>query len=91
MKMLTKIESALTILVVASFVAMAGPAAWLTKMQFSDPTQVHPLMSRIGPIADIIFEVIFFSWLIFTVFYLIVLFIYLGSWLFCKLTGEDKK
>jgi hypothetical protein len=91
MKILTTIEVSLTLLVMASFVAIARIAAWLMKMEISDPTRAHLLMARLDPVANVLCDIIWFSWLIFTPFYLLILFIQLGARLFCRLTGENSK
>lgn len=91
MKTLTMIEVVLTTLLVISFVAVARMAAWMMRMQLSDPAKAHLLMPRINPIVVILGDVIFFSWLIFTAFYLILLFVHLGAWFFRKVTGDDSK
>lgn len=91
MKTLTMIEVVLTTLLVISFVAVARMAAWMMRMQLSDPAKAHLLMSRINPIVVILGDVIFFSWLIFTAFYLILLFVHLGAWFFSQSNGRRFK
>lgn len=91
MKILTTIEVSLTLLVMAFFVAIARISAWLMKMEISDATRAHLLTSQLDPVAHVFCDIIWFSWLIFTPFYLLLLFIHLGAWLFRRLTGESSK
>lgn len=89
-KTFTKIWLGLTVLVVIVVVITAASAAWLKAMHYSNPSREHLMLSIFGPVADICWYVSFFSWLILTPIYLIVLFIHLGAWLFRQFTEEDE-
>ena len=81
MKTLTKIEAVLTILLVVTVLAMVQVAAWMHSMRESDP--VRQLWDpRFSLIFDLLWYIVGGSWAIFTVFYLIVLFLHLGAWIF---------
>ena len=90
MKTFTKIWIAWTVLLVIVVIAMFRSAAWLKAMHYSDPAREHLLQTQISPIADVCWYVTFFPWLILTPIYLIMLFIYFGSWFFSKFTDGDK-
>jgi hypothetical protein len=90
MKKLTVIEGFLTIIFVIVNVTIFAVAGERTKMRFSDPVHEPLLQSRMDSVLDLVLQVTFFLWISFTVIYLIILFIYMGAWIFRKLTGEDK-
>jgi hypothetical protein len=90
MKKLTIIEVFLTIIFVIVNVTILAAAGRLIKMRASDPVHEHLLQSRMDSVLNPVFQVTFCLWIFFTVIYLIILFIYLGAWIFRKLTGEDK-
>lgn len=89
MKTLTKIEAVLTFLFVVSLWVMAKMAFWAQFVPDSDTT-ANLREHRFHLIATILEFAIYWPWIIFTVFYSLILFIYLSSWIIYKMTGDDK-
>lgn len=89
MKKLTVIEVILTMLVVITVMAMFRTAAWINSMQESNPERIL-WQPRFSHIFNILWPATAIPWVIFTVIYVIILFLYLGSKVFSKLTNSDK-
>jgi hypothetical protein len=89
MIILTTIEVLLTLLFPF---AICQQAAWLAKINAFYPHSEHPylLVRQMHPVGFIFSEAIIYSWAILTPIYLIILFIYLGIWVYRELTGEKK-
>ena len=89
MKALTIIEVLLTFLVFLSFVAAAHLGTLEFEAHHGGAANAQLIHVMENPVLNMISVIVFFSWLILTPFYLLILFIYLGSYIFSKLTDED--
>lgn len=87
--MFATIEAVLTIFLLSSFAMAAKMMAFIHSLPESTPAR-HVWETRFTFFSDIVMYLLFFPWIIFTVFFLIISFVHLGAWIFRKLTPEDK-